>query len=350
MRSEIISVRLDPHLSSIPHPNMSTPFLQNITSSPAPARAPIIPSLPSSRPPSLPPPLLALLSFSHARKTSKVFSAETMHTPPALPPRAVDPNGEEARLLGPFSLRRTVNIHKRFVRAEVGRTVPPLELRLKSPSAASPSTCAEVKEGGATRPDSDSRIELMLSGTPPVGLEGTRVFEKLEELAKAPPRPIPRRARVRASERASSSQRADISALALIESTSSSGTDSSSPLSSQFQSRFMRRRFAEILAQTPILARPSAIPISSSISPPPLLGKNKTSKPRKNHSNAQGGWTASLSPLALTKSATLGQAASARVSASDLAWIERSKEPAAAPPSRGGDKCSNSVGPDSDTR
>ncbi|OBZ79295.1 hypothetical protein A0H81_00776 [Grifola frondosa] len=51
-------------------------------------------------------------------------------TPPKLPNRA-DPTSEEARLLGPFSKRRQVNIRWRYFTQEWKKLYPPLQVTLK---------------------------------------------------------------------------------------------------------------------------------------------------------------------------------------------------------------------------
>lgn len=217
------------------------------------------------------------MGYPYGRMTHKTLSPAVLHTPPALPERAVNRNSEEARLLGQFSLRRTKNIHKRFIREEMKRTLPPLELSRTRPDVSS-------------IPSTTINDDIALGATP-VGLEGTNVFKELERLATPPPPPIPRRAR--------------------------SSSIPSSTESSQYQTRFMRRRFREILAETPILSYTDAAQSST-----------KKRQPRVNHENLPrtGRWTPSISTLALHRNS--GQSGITttllKKDDEDRKWIERS--------------------------
>ncbi|CCA67571.1 hypothetical protein PIIN_01399 [Serendipita indica DSM 11827] len=101
-----------------------------------PERDPIIPKVESSRPPTYTPTLLALVSSSISKSTDRVIPTKDILNP--LPARA-DPASDEARLLGPLSLRRQKNMHRRFFLEQTRRVYPPLEV-LRSPSSTEAST------------------------------------------------------------------------------------------------------------------------------------------------------------------------------------------------------------------
>ena len=104
-----------------------------------------------------------------------------------LPARA-DPASEEARLLGPFSLRRKANIHRRFFREELGRTMPPLELQHGADL---------VSDNPEVIAKSDMSAKPLPTLVVPIGLEDTGVFKELEAFAKPLAKPVPRRVRLR---------------------------------------------------------------------------------------------------------------------------------------------------------
>ncbi|KAK0245673.1 hypothetical protein EDD85DRAFT_801796 [Armillaria nabsnona] len=108
---------------------------------------PIIPAVEKSRPPVYPKELAALLTSPASRSTKKALTLEDLETPPTLPSRA-DPTSEDAKLLGPLSKRREVNIRWRFFTQEATKVYPPLEVKAKvfsnTPADASPVTIREA--------------------------------------------------------------------------------------------------------------------------------------------------------------------------------------------------------------
>jgi hypothetical protein len=60
---------------------------------------------------------------------TKPLSKKDIDTPRNLPARA-DPASEEARIFGPFSKRREVNIRRRFFRTETKKLLPPLAVQV----------------------------------------------------------------------------------------------------------------------------------------------------------------------------------------------------------------------------
>jgi len=69
---------------------------------------------------------MALLTSSYSR-TTKPLSKKGAERPCELPTRA-DPSSEEARIFGPFSKRREVNIRRRFIKTEVKKVFPPIDI------------------------------------------------------------------------------------------------------------------------------------------------------------------------------------------------------------------------------
>lgn len=213
-----------------------------------------------------------------------------------LPARA-DPASEEARLLGPFSLRRKANIHRRFFREELGRTMPPLELHGADPISDNPEVIAK----------SDLSAKPLPTLVVPIGLENTGVFKELEAFAKTSAKPVPRRARLREGMRLTNGD----PSTTFSQNASSCRNDSIPETTGPRLPRYLRRRFREILAQTPILTHTEAgAPI----------GGHRLAR------ISQDQWTASLSPLALLRSAAMSRPASAVVSHEDFLWIRRSQE------------------------
>ncbi|KAF8337888.1 uncharacterized protein EI90DRAFT_3040944 [Cantharellus anzutake] len=90
---------------------------------------PHIPSNPNrSRPPTLSPATVALSNSTYGRETGKRVGKAEFEHPPNLPQRAI-PSSEDARLLGPFSRRRLVNLRWKFFKLEKSRLLPPLRIK-----------------------------------------------------------------------------------------------------------------------------------------------------------------------------------------------------------------------------
>lgn len=225
---------------------LSNPF------EPPPTR--IIPAVERSRPPSYSPELTTLLTSHHARTLTRPLKLGALHTPSTLPERA-NQSSEEARLLGPFSRRREVNIRWRFHMGELKKTYFPLEL---------------------TRlPDNNDMPHLRETGA-----EELKLLEDVERLARSPHEgvPMPRRERCTVLDHKPASH----------------------PLQPVFDSslptRFLRRRYRELLSRIPILTP---------------------------NSKAKTGCSTTFSPLALssaTRSLRIGQGTE-----EDVNWIIRAE-------------------------
>ncbi|KAF9508915.1 hypothetical protein BS47DRAFT_1349878 [Hydnum rufescens UP504] len=277
-------------------------LMARIQSDPStPEREPLIPANPSrSRPPKLPQSLTALFNFPPARTTGKSISPAQLHNPPTLPLRA-DPHSEEARLLGPLSLRREVNIHWKYFTEEKSRILPPLEMRMTE----------AIPDGKIGTKDPDSRVSLIKRGVNP---DGTPLFEMLERLATPPPPKLPRRAHRRGPEvlpenpHHSQEINAVPKEVPVLPATSVTRTSHASKPPTR-SLRFFRRRYQEILASTPILHYVTTHPADNVSQVGNVL---------------EGKYSVSLSPHALRKSATLGHPFSPPITDEDRIWLEKS--------------------------
>ncbi|KIO29726.1 hypothetical protein M407DRAFT_163428 [Tulasnella calospora MUT 4182] len=173
---------------------------------------------PRSRLPTYSPTLAALITSAHGRSSGKaIVQSDTVH-PPNLPARA-DPQSEDAKLMGPLSKRREVNLRWRFWKEQVAAARVPLQSLAGT----------EADEKAQVRWDPE------------------KLLETLERASTVPP--------------GSSSSPSPTSY-------SWAASTKNSP-SSKFprSARFLRRRFAEVLAQTPIIKTSNEGRMSVTISP-----------------------------------------------------------------------------------
>jgi hypothetical protein len=126
-----------------------------------PKPEPIIPGIHRSRPPTYPPTLKAILGAAVAKSNDKTHRPAQLEHPPTLPARA-DPKSEDAKLLGPFSLRRQVNIRWRFFSQQRDLTWWPLEVD------------SRALAGVPTSPS---------HSVPSTGFEGLGIVQEIERLA-----------------------------------------------------------------------------------------------------------------------------------------------------------------------
>lgn len=257
------------HFVSVRDPvKLSQSFLSDPTAL-APPR--IIPSVERSRPPVYSPELTALLLSPYSRLSGKIPKPPHLLSPPTLPPRA-DPSSEDARLFGPFSKRREVNIRWRYFSYQWKRLYPPLEV--------------SVKQRGAQ--ETSSREDALLSaGIRGVGMQTAGLLEELKLLAgpvSVRP-PAPRRADPVYHLRASSC----------------------GPDGRALPNRFLRRRYRELLGRIPVLTY-SYVPSESAI------GSNNYPK---------GKYEVSLDHAALSRHRRCETAHSQELDGVDLAWFER---------------------------
>jgi len=191
------------------HHELKKHYLTNPFNSPPPR---IIPAVERSRPPSYSPELKVLLTSIHSR--SKPLSSSALYTPPTLPQKA-DLSSEEARIFGPLSRRREVNIRWRYHTAQLARTYFPLEL-------------SKGESNG-----SEFQTELR-----PTGAEELELLREVETLARSPHNgvPLPRRQQINYAKKETKDQ-----------------TNIGQVFYSSRPARFIRRRYAQLLSRIPIL-------------------------------------------------------------------------------------------------
>ncbi|KAI0328173.1 hypothetical protein GY45DRAFT_1326714 [Cubamyces sp. BRFM 1775] len=243
--------------------------LRSEPGAPLPPR--IIPAVESSRPPVYSREMQALMTSDAARATRMLY-ADALQNPPILPARA-DPNSPEARTLGPFSKRREVNLRWRFFQQELQKTLLPLQVVVSD----------HPQSGDPPSPKTDE-ASLARAGIRSIGLQHSGVFEEIEALAA-----VPNKARHSAKDGAPSD---------------SSAQGSSPTSSSHLSERFLRRRYQQLLARTPILVyKPSRTASSEDEA-------------------ADGKFQVTLSPHAAKRGTPVHRTASEV----DLAWIRRAEE------------------------
>jgi hypothetical protein len=184
----------------------------------APTPPAIILSVEKSRPPVYSPELKALLTSGYSR-TTKPLTPKLLSFPRTLPTRA-DPASDDARLLGPFSKRREVNIRWRYFANEWKKVYPPLQL------VANDATCG-IHE-------SVKNADLLRAGIRGFGMQDKGVFEDVLSIAgpSSMPNNLTKKERQTAnivSAPAAPSHRA------------------------RHPSRWIRRRFQELLGRLPVL-------------------------------------------------------------------------------------------------
>ncbi|TFY62841.1 hypothetical protein EVJ58_g3601 [Rhodofomes roseus] len=147
-------------------------LLEPIMTDPAsPLPDPIIPSVQASRPPVLSPELAALMTSNVSHKTKGIPHQHILH-PPILPNRA-DPGSYEARILGPFSKRREVNIRRKYFNDNIRMIYPPLDVGVD-------------REQNPTLHSQERRVDaetLQQAGVRPLALQGLGLFEEVLSLA-----------------------------------------------------------------------------------------------------------------------------------------------------------------------
>ena len=215
---------------------LTTPNTQTHLSDPkTPRPEPIIPGIDRSRPPAYSPTLKAILGAAVAKSNDKTHSAAQLEHPPTLPARA-DPKSEDAKLLGPLSLRRQVNIRWRFFSQQRDLTWWPLEVDSRAPAGIPTSPSYSI---------------------PSTGFEGLGIVQEIERLATQlgdRPHSIPlRQDAVREQDAAMDTVRPPLLPPPKL------------PTRSR---RWMRRRYRELLAKIPALvAQPSRASIKDQSTP-----------------------------------------------------------------------------------
>ena len=244
-------------------------LLQPLLSDPStPLPSPIIPPLESSRPPVYPPELTALLTSKLSRTSSSRTQKQLQH-PPTLPQRA-DPKSSDAKILGPLSKRREVNLKWRFFEEEMTKVQLPIEVSRVHVVQASMSHDKPAETNTIERADIRDAEQLI---PPPVGFQGTSVLRDLEAIASPNPN-LPKRT---------------------SNSPLQSATDSTSSTSTA--NKFIRRQHRKLLGKIPILTY------------------------FRHPDSPTGKYQVSLSPLAYSSFLTRLTSAVPMADEADLAWL-----------------------------
>ena len=127
--------------------------------------------------------MTALLTSELSRHNSTPRKPQQLQHPPILPPRA-DPESSDAKILGPLSKRREVNLRWRFFEQETAKVQLPIEVSRVHISQASKSRDKPSETG---TPEG-AKIRKVGQRTPPsVGFQGTTVLQDLEAIASPNP-------------------------------------------------------------------------------------------------------------------------------------------------------------------
>ena len=179
LRRELMEV--SPHISFVLRP---TNLLQPLLGDPsAPLPPPIISPVESSRPPVYSPEMTALLGSDLSHRGSSPRKPKQLQHPPTLPPRA-DPESSDAKILGPLSKRREVNLRWRFFEEETAKVLPPIEVS-RVHTVEPPTSLDEPVETGTIKGAKTGGVSQ--STSPPVGFQGTSVLSDLESIASPNP-------------------------------------------------------------------------------------------------------------------------------------------------------------------
>lgn len=195
----------------------------------APPPPPIIPSKPRSRPPLYPKPLQSLLTTSHGMAT-RPLKKDAWTKAKLLPARA-DPFSDDAHIFGPFSKRREYNKQKRFFKQEIKKVLPPLEISMSTTMDASRTGNGESTEVGQRPYHADA-----------LPMQDLGLVSEIETLVgRAALAPLTRKER--------KAKEAIVVATASI-----------LPASTRHPSRWVRRRYRDLLAKLPIMTYRSPTP------------------------------------------------------------------------------------------
>lgn len=251
------------------------PLLKDPNAPPAPR---IVSAHEKSRPPTYSPELAALLTSTHSR-TTKALDKGNLKSPPILPTR-VDPSSEDAGLLGPFSKRREVNMRWRYFRTEYSKVLPPLQLSVK-----------EITESFQIKNESSEKHSVASIGIRGVGLQGTGLLERAQELAGPAWKPLQTPHRTSRERESQYLKESDEGAF-----------------QSNLPTRWLRKRYQGLLGKVPILTYTDKN----------QGGNNKGCSPA-------GRYEVTLAPSAISSHIRYGANRLPPVDDSSLAWITRAQ-------------------------
>ncbi|CAE7232136.1 unnamed protein product [Rhizoctonia solani] len=258
------------------------------------------PSTTDTRPPPFPPALKSLLASPLARTKP---GSKTQPDEPASLSLALDKRG----WLGKLPERRERNLWWNWWREEPTKTLVPTEIKIIESSTDTPSAGSANPTDTSGDPHSQPTTPLKLRqlGLPVVGTQESGLIRRAEEYSKSHITP---KAPRRSAERSSVSQDPRLEA-----------TTTFPP-----QSRFMRRRYRELLSKMPLLSfKPTS---TSQIPPTPISDSTSCDQTSTTPPLAPSGkFSVSVSPLA----ATLGprdRTSYSLMTQEDHQWIERARE------------------------
>jgi len=225
------------------------------------------------------PELTALLTSTHSR-TTKALRKGSLISPPILPPRA-GCFSEEARLLGPFSKRREVNLRWRYFRQEWKKVLPPLQLSVK-----------EISSSFEVTSQSSDTHNTAGAGVRGVGLQGGGILEEAQNLAGPAWKPLstPRRAR-----KGPVSETLDPS--------------DESPFTTSLSTRWLRKRYQDLLGRVPVLTY-----------------SFKQRKDDEDNRGSAGQYEVTLAPSAMSSRIRYGANRLPLMDESNLLWIQLAEE------------------------
>ncbi|KAI0756776.1 hypothetical protein C8Q80DRAFT_1090443 [Daedaleopsis nitida] len=240
----------------------------------------IIRSVESSRPPVWSTEMKALVTSEHSR-VKRALKPQTLLVPNTIPAERLDPNSPQSRILGPFSKRREVNARWKFFLQELQKTHYPLQTVLQPRAASDDSEERRFDSGSLAR-----------AGIRSIGLQGSGVFEEAEALACPP-------ALVHLDNNAD------------VESTAAKRSFRPT-FESHLPQRFLRRRYQQLLAQTPVLTYLLSERDNSSDPVTPSLAQA---------SRKPGHFNVALSPNASRRLGIIHSTADSI----DMAWIQQAQ-------------------------
>ncbi|CAE6412726.1 unnamed protein product [Rhizoctonia solani] len=253
-----------------------------------------------TRPPPFPPALKALLSSPLARTKSGL---KLQPDEPSALSLAIDKRG----WLGKLPERRERNLWWNWWREEPTKTLVPTEIVVE-PSPGNVNTLssdATGPENGSSTTSSKASLRLRQLGLPVAKTQESDLIHRVEEYSRSYTLPKPPR---RSTGRASDSQDQGLGAGMVVPP----------------QSRFMRRRYRELLSKMPLLAFK---PASSSGAPSVVtsdLQPQEQGTPSK-PSVPPGKFSVSISPLATTLGPR-NRTTYSLMPQEDRQWIERARE------------------------
>lgn len=151
---------------------------------------PLIPGKPDTRPPYYTDRMKVWFTFTPSMRSGKAPAEKHLAWPPTLPERA-DPASREARLLGPLNKRREKNIRWRFLQGIQRRIYPPFDsaqLKALERLIKTPATpLPERKELGRPRLQLSRAAEMTVKGDRPKYVNSRFMRRRYQEIVNSGP-------------------------------------------------------------------------------------------------------------------------------------------------------------------